>query len=174
MVRKLSYTFETNGGSVCESNAPETGLTRLPPVLKTGRFTGTHSLPQWWTPFEQRRAWRRWLELRRAKKTLNSNCNSTGGVIRVSLRPPFSNPVPHCRCRPSLYIDFVSATADWILNADVAVQGHPRRRFLNLSEPLVRCASLPISRHHYLLRYGVSRPARRMLTRSTPSGILNP
>jgi hypothetical protein len=23
----------------------------------------------WWTPFEQRRAWRRWLELRRAKNT---------------------------------------------------------------------------------------------------------
>ncbi len=36
---------DNNGGSVCESNAPETGQTRLPPVLKTGTITGPHALP---------------------------------------------------------------------------------------------------------------------------------
>jgi hypothetical protein len=38
--------LKTNGGSVSESNRPEPGKTRLTPVLKTGRFTGTHAPPR--------------------------------------------------------------------------------------------------------------------------------
>jgi len=39
------YLAEKLGGSVCESNAPATGVTRRPPVLKTGQITGLDTLP---------------------------------------------------------------------------------------------------------------------------------
>ena len=36
---------EDSGGSVCESNTPSTPRRCRAPVLKTGRITGSHSLP---------------------------------------------------------------------------------------------------------------------------------